>query len=361
MTGDSPGVRSPFLSRILVRDVRCLARAEAELDPGTNLLLGANAQGKSSFLESVAILLRLQSPRTRRLGDVLRRGARGLVVDGWFGDSHLQFYYSPERRKLALDSIEQRSPSRYLELARVVWFGNDDIALIRGAPEVRRQFLDQVGLQTGPGYREALRGYVHALRSRNRILRGPRPSRRELDAFAQPLLAHGQALIGFRRALLGRLGEAATAAHARIAPASRLEFAYRPGCEGELAAALEASREPEWAARQTLVGPHRDDLEPLVDGHPAARFASEGQQRSVVLAVRLAQAELLRTAHGSEPTLLLDDVFGELDPARREALFRALPAAAQKIVTATAENWLPSGIPRLRFRVEAGTIARAKR
>jgi DNA replication and repair protein RecF len=341
---------------MIVRDVRCIARADVRLHPGTNLFTGTNAQGKTSFLEAVSILLRLQSPRTRRLAEVLRRDARGLVVDGWFGEFHLQFYYSPERRKLALDSVEQRSPARYLEAGRVVWFANDDIELVRGGADARRAFVDQLALQVVPGYRVALHAYTHALRSRNRLLRLPRVPSAELAAFNPPFLEHGTRVMEMRAAVLARLGPDATSSHARIARASQLDFVPVPGQPGPLAEAMEATRVAERQARQTLVGPHRDDIELRVDGHPAARFASEGQQRSVVLAARLAQAALLERSAGFEPVLLLDDVFGELDSQRRSALLEALPVRAQKLIATTRTDAVPAGSVDFRFQVSSGTI-----
>lgn len=353
MTDSGP---QPHLRRLIVRDVRCIARADVSLEPGINLFTGMNAQGKSSFLEAVSVLLRLQSPRTRRLAEVLRRGARGLVVDGWFGEFHLQFYYSPERRKLALDSVEQRTAGRYLEVGRVVWFANTDMELVRGGAEARRAFLDQLAVQVAPGYREALRAYTHALRSRNRLLRLPRVPDAELAAFDRPFLEQGTRVVALRQSVLERLGPDATEAHARIARASRLAFAHVPAHPAPLPEALDATRVAERQARQTLVGPHRDDLELRVDDHPAARFASEGQQRSVVLAARLAQAALLARTAGFEPVLLIDDVFGELDAHRRAALLEALPARAQKLIATTRDDVLPRGAVAARFRVVSGEI-----
>jgi len=352
----APGRLPPHLARLIVRDVRCIERAEVTFHSGTNLFCGANAQGKTSLLEAVSILLRLQSPRTRRLADVLRRGARGLVVDGWFGAFHLQFYHSPERRKLAMDSVEQRTAARYLEVGRTVWFANSDIELVRGGAEARRAFVDQLALQVAPGYRDALRGYTHALRSRNRLLRLPRPPADELAAFDRPFLEYGARVAALRGEVLQKLGPDATEAHGRIARASPLAFALVPAHPATLADALRATRETERQARQTLVGPHRDDLELLVDGHPAARFASEGQQRSVVLAARLAQAALLARTSGCEPVLLIDDVFGELDTHRRAALFEALPVHAQKLIATTRQDVLPRGRADAQFQVVAGTI-----
>ena len=134
-----------MLRNLSIRDFRCFARFELEFDPEITCIVGANALGKTSLLEAVVVLTRLQSPRTNSLAPVIRTGAKGLVVDGMVDDRHMQFYYSPKRRKLALDSVEQKDAYEYLQVARLVFFANTDIDLVRGTGEERRRFLDFLG------------------------------------------------------------------------------------------------------------------------------------------------------------------------------------------------------------------------
>jgi len=333
------------ITDLSLRHFRCFETLACEIVPGMNVFVGANAQGKTALLEAVCILARLQSPRTSRLGEAVRHGRRGFVLDGHIAGRHMQFYYAPERKKLALDSVTQPNTSDYLELSRVVWFGNADIDLIRGGAELRRRFLDFVAAQLVPTYRQTLRAYERALRSRNHLLKAPRPVWREIAAFDGPLIDHGTALTAARAALLRDLEPHAAAAQQSISGAAEiLKLIYTKGATEDFRAALDASRESDARLRQTGVGPHRDDIELLLDTR-RSQFASEGQQRSMAIALKLGQARLLEARTNTPPLLLIDDIFGELDLARRNALLAHLPAHAQQLITTTHLDWLAGITP----------------
>lgn len=336
-----------MLSRLKLRHFRCFATREAEFAPGLNLIVGPNAHGKTSLLEAACILLRLQSPRVTRLAHIIQHERRGFVVDGYFGPSaseprHLQFYFSRERKKLALDEVEQKTAREYLGIARVVYFSNSDIDLVRGSGEGRRRFLDFFAAQRDPAYRRSLRDYERALRSRNLLLKAPSPRWREIAAFDEPLLAAGQRVIEARSRLLAELQPEADAAHRAISGArEKLEIEYVPGAGEDFAASLTEAQPEDARLRQTCVGPHRDDVRFSLNGQ-SSDFASEGQQRTLVLALKLGAARLLAAHFETPPLLLLDDIFGELDLGRRAALLAALPADAQKIITTTHLDWMPA-------------------
>lgn len=346
-----------MLTDLSLRHFRCFETLECQFAPGMNIFVGANAQGKTSLLEAVCVLARLQSPRTSRLADAVRHGRKGFVVDGHIAGRHMQFYYAAERRKVALDSVVQAEKRDFLEVARVVWFGNADIDLVRGGAELRRRFLDFVGTQVNPRYRPALRAYEHALRSRNQLLKAPRPDWREIAAFDGPLIEHGTALTGARARLLSDLEpHAAMGQLAMSGTAEELRLHYATGSGGDLQAALEAGRENDARLRQTGRGPHRDDIELLLNGRPA-QFASEGQHRSMAIALKLGQARLLEALGGRPPLLLIDDIFGELDLDRRNALIAHLPADAQQLVTTTHLDWLSGVTPARVQRVDRGCVS----
>jgi DNA replication and repair protein RecF len=330
------------LTALKLRHFRCFAGKEVEFAPGLNLIVGPNAEGKTSLLEAACVLLRLQSPRVTRLVYAIQHERRGFVVDGYFGPRHLQFYFSRERKKLALDEVEQKTAREYLEVGRVVWFSNADIDLVRGSGEGRRRFLDFVAVQRNATYRRALRDYERALRSRNLLLKAAAPRWREIEAFDEPLLAAGNRVIESRRRLLLELQPEANAAHGAISGAREsLRLEYVPGAGEDFAVTLSAAREEDARLRQTSVGPHRDDVRFLLN-EVSSEFASEGQQRTLVLALKLGAARLLERHFGAPPVLLLDDIFGELDLARRNALLAALPPAAQKLITTTHLDWMPA-------------------
>src|SRR6202007_2685210 len=127
-----------MLRNLSIRDFRCFTRFDLEFDPEITCIVGGNALGKTSLLEAVVVLARLQSPRTNFFAPVILNGAKGLVVDGMVGNRHMQFYYSPSRRKLAIDSVEQKDAHEYLQVARLVFFANTDIDPVRGTGEARR-------------------------------------------------------------------------------------------------------------------------------------------------------------------------------------------------------------------------------
>jgi DNA replication and repair protein RecF len=319
--------------------------------------VGANAQGKTSLLEAVCVLARLQSPRTSRMAEAVSHGRRGFVVDGHIGGRHMQFYYAPERKKLALDSVVQTGTGDYLELARAVWFGTSDIDLIRGSAEPRRRFMDFVGAQLNAGYRQTLRAYERALRSRNHLLKAPRQMLREIAAFDGPLVEQGTALMEMRSTLLRGLEPHAEGAQRAISGTGEtLRLNYARGSGEDFRAALDANRESDLRLRQTVAGPHRDDIELLLDGR-ASQFGSEGQQRTMAIALKLGQARLLEAETGRAPLLLLDDIFGELDLARRNALLAHLPAGAQPLITTTHLEWLSGIIPGRVHRVDHGRVS----
>ena len=341
-----------MLSRLKLRHFRCFDAHEVEFAAGLNVIVGPNARGKTSLLEAACVLLRLQSPRITRLFHAIQHQRRGFVVDGYFGERHLQFYLSRERKKLALDEVEQKTSGDYLGVGRVVYFSNSDIEIVRGGAEARRRFLDFVAAQRDAAYRHTLRDYDRALRSRNLLLKSTSPRWREIAAFDEPLIATGTRVAEARARLIAELQPGANAMHAAISGARELlRIEYIKGGGDDFAASLAAAKDGDARLRQTGVGPHRDDMAFYLNEH-ASSFASEGQQRTLVLALKLGAADLLARHFSAPPVLLLDDVFGELDRARRAALLAALPKASQKLITTTDLGWMPPGLDVRRLDLE---------
>ena len=329
-----------MLTDLQLRQFRCFETIRVELAPGFNFFVGENGQGKTSILEAACVLLRLQSQRSTTLAPLIRIGQKSFAVAGHLDKHLLEFRYSGLRRKIAFDEVEQRGAAEYLRLGRVVSLANTDIELIRGGSEFRRRYLDFLGLQIEPTYRPTLRSYERALRARNALLKSASPRPREVAAYNQPLVEHGAKLSAMRAELLERLAPFAADAHGEISGSNEtLRIKFAPGNEKDFAADLARSGAQELRLRQTVVGPHRDEIELQVNGMLAAHYASEGQQRTVALALKIAQARVLTAAGGAAPLLLVDDVFGELDPQRRNHLLGSLPRDAQKLITATSMAW----------------------
>lgn len=348
-----------MLAELQLRNFRCFETLRVECGPGFNFIVGRNGQGKTSILEAACVLLRLQSQRSSSLAPAVRLGENAFSLEGRIENHTLQFRYSPLRRKVCLDDVEQRPLGEYLRLGRVVSLANADIELVRGGSDGRRRYLDFLGSQIDPLYRPTLRAYERAVRSRNLLLKSVHPRTREIAAYDPPLLEHGAKLGAMRARLIERLGPFATEAHAQISGVEeslRLEFA--PGNKPDFARDLAESHDREMRTRQTVVGPHRDDIELLVHGRPAAQFASEGQQRTAALALKIAQARMFSQEEGALPLLLIDDIFGELDPGRRNALLQHLPSHAQKLVTATTMQWRESEAPGPVFELKGRQLVR---
>lgn len=339
------------LTSLRLRQFRCFESLQLALPEGTALFVGDNAQGKTSVLEAVCMLLRLHSPRTSSPAELSRFQSGGYGIAGTLDGRELKQTLADGRRTLSVEGVEFRKPADYLAATGlVVWMGNSDMELVAGGGDPRRRYLDFLGSQMHPGYRSALSAYDKALRSRNALLkRDAQPPWREIDAYTRVLVPNGAVLTRWRAQLVEQLQPHAAAGHALIGGAGEaLEMEYVNGSGADLAAELKRARADEARRRVTLAGPHRDDIKLSLSGLSAQQYGSEGQQRTVALAMKLAQATLLETVRQAAPLLLLDDIFGELDPGRRNALLAALPETSQRLITTTHLNWLDAG-----FRADA--------
>ncbi len=356
-----------MLSSLKLSQFRCFDSLRLDLNPGMTAFIGGNAQGKTSILEAVCVLLRLQSPRTQSLNDLIQFDQSGFGLSGSWAGQELQLVNEVRRRRKLYHRENEISRGRdYLEHSGlVVWMGNDDLALITGSGGRRRRYLDFQAAQLYPGYRSAVRSYERALRSRNELLKeNHRPQWSHIDAYTAVLVEHGNEVMALRRQLVEALDVSVREAQRTIGgDAEDLSLTYAPGSADDFAQTLEESRERDLRRGTTTAGPHRDDVEVAINGRPANRFASEGQQRTIALALKLGQLELLRAQRACLPILLVDDIFGELDPRRRESLTRALPPESQILITTTSLQWLPqsSGLEFEVFNVAGGSVTAGSR
>lgn len=353
------------LAQLRLRDFRNYTRLDAGFSPGFHLLLGNNAQGKTNILEAVYLMATLRSFRGVGSSQMVRHGQKGYFVGGKVvgqGEHDIKMYWSPAERSLSLDGRPVRRLTDYLGTLRTVVFCTEDLQLVKGTARGRRRFLDLLLSQTHPGYLPLLQRYAQALRSRNALLKRPIIDEVALESFTRELVASGQEMIRFRRELVPKFSPLARLAYRRISNhAEELRIEYQPSVKADFAVELAQSRRREQSYRATLVGPHRDELELLLSDRPAAQFGSEGQKRTVVIALKMAQAEYLTGIHGSPPVLLIDDIMGELDAKRRGGLMplleRSHQARGQVFMTATEENW-PSDLNRelKRWEVRQGAL-----
>lgn len=341
-------------------DFRCFGSLDLEVPAAGAILTGDNAQGKTSVLEALCMLIRLHSPRTHRMGLLARIGSAGFGIAGDPWGCERQVRHSREGLFLKADDEARASRSAYLEDGGlVVWMGNEDLELIRGPGEGRRRYLDFIGAQVDPAYRRAWSRYRRALQAKNLLLKEGRPRDAEILSYEEILAEHGMVLMRTRARIVEELSPLAAAAQNTVSGKNEpLALQYLPASGPDLRESMLQARERETRLRQAVVGPHRDDLLLRLHGMPAADFASEGQQRTIALALKLAQGRLLESCGGRPPLYLMDDIFGELDPGRRNALMSHLPPLAQKWITTTHLDWLRE-TPDLgelgRFLVDAGT------
>jgi DNA replication and repair protein RecF len=350
-----------MLNDLLLRDFRCFKECRVALHEETTLFIGRNAQGKTSLMEAACVLLRLQSPRTGNRSELIRLGAGSFLVEGTQDGRRMRCAQSSSTRRLALNgNVCGRSADYLAGSGLVVWMDHRDMNLLRGAGEHRRRHLDFAASQLFPDYLKALRGYERALRGRNHVLkRDAVIAWRQADAFAHVMNDFAQVLRSRRQELVNAMKPHVSALHHDLSNgAEHAKLTYQPGFEADdLSEELKARREDESRTRQTIAGPHRDDLQITLNGLDASTYASEGQQRSVALAMKAAQARVLEEASGRAPLLLMDDIFGELDAERRRALLRMIPQGTQKIITTTTLDWASGNLPGgLVYQVEAAGL-----
>ena len=340
-------------------DFRCFQSLDLMVPAEGAILIGNNAQGKTSILEALCVLVRLHSPRSHRMATLARIGTKGFGIAGdpWANDRQVR--HSREGLLLRVDGEPRASQNAYLEDGGlVVWMGNEDLELVRGPGEGRRRYLDFLGAQIDPAYRLSWSRYRRALKAKNLLLKEGRPRDAEIFSYEEIMVEHGTVLMETRARLIAELtplaGEAQRIVSGRDEP---LTLRYLPASGPDLRESMLQAKERETRMRQAVVGPHRDDLDLRLHGMPAADFASEGQQRTLALALKLAQGKLLEQRRGKPPIYLMDDIFGELDPGRRNALMSHLPPSAQKWITTTHLDWLqetPELASIARFRVKNG-------
>jgi len=335
-----------MLSKLRISNFRCFESFDCSLEGGTTLFVGENAQGKTSILESICVLMRLQSPRSNKVSDQVRFGAEACTIEGILSGKRILFSATGTKRRMAVDNESFSKRKDYLsETGLVVWIGNDDIELVRGGAESRRRYLDFGASQCSAGYLPALRAYTRALRARNFLLkRDSNPCWNQIDSYTKLLVQHGTYIAEQRSALVSALGPFAKELQFEVSGKDELlALNYVRSGSDDLELAYEQSREADSKKRITLVGPHRDDLELSINSLLASRFASEGQQRTIALSLKIAQSHVLRERKGTDPILLIDDIFGELDSSRRNRLLSCLPQEAQRIITTTSLDWASDG------------------
>lgn len=355
------------LSRLRLRDFRNYARVDLEFTPGFHLFLGNNAQGKTNLLEAAYMLATLRSFRGVGSAQLVRHEQKGFFIGAKIeqaGQHEIRMFWSPQEKNLALDGNPVRRLSEFIGAFRAVVFCSEDIQLVKGPASRRRKYADLLLAQTERSYLPLLQRYGRVVRSRNALLKQRAPDPTALEAFTVELINLGNQITAFRRKLMPEISPVACEAYRNVSGgAEELRFEYVSSIKNDFWLELKKSESRERTIKSTLVGPHRDELQLTLDGKSVAQFGSEGQKRSVAIAMKIAQAEHLAAIHGSPPVLLIDDIMGELDVKRRSAflplLRQARQARSQVFMTCTEENWPAElGLDLVRWVVNAGKVSR---
>jgi len=395
------------LTRLALTDFRCYAAADLLLGPGVTTFTGANGQGKTNLVEAAAYLATFASHRVAADGPLVRRGADRAIlraaVTSASRDSLIEIEVNPGKaNRVRLNRVPVPRPREVLGTLRCVLFAPEDLTMVKGDPDQRRRYLDDLLVATRPRYAGVRADYERVVRQRTALLKSARarggavPS--ALDAWDEQLVRAGAELTAGRLKLVEAIRPLVTAAYGQVSgeaeetsmnyrqpfnagPSPQDSAAARPAdrpavtaghadqagarpavdreeLAAELRAALVGVRRSELDRGVCLVGPHRDELELRIGDLPARGYASHGESWSLALALRLAAYELLRSG-GEDPVLLLDDVFAELDEGRRDRLAGLVAGAEQVLVTAAVTADVPDRLAGARFAVADGTVTRA--
>jgi len=355
-----------YVRHLGLQDFRSWANIELDLTPGRTVFVGSNGYGKTNLVEALWYSSTLGSHRVATDAPLVRVGASRAVVSTIVVNEGRECAVDLEiasgrANKARLNRSPVRSPREVLGVLRAVLFAPEDLSLVRGDPSDRRRYLDDLAAVRRPRVAGIRADYDKVLRQRTALLksasgaryRGDRGALDTLDVWNGHLATHGADLMAARMNLVNELAPEVQKSYQLLAPASRpASIAYQASIDIEpdrpdvdilreaLLAKMAERRGAELERGVCLVGPHRDDLELRLGEQTAKGFASHGESWSMALALRLASYELLR-ADGSDPVLLLDDVFAELDTARREALAAAAASAEQVLVTAAVLEDIP--------------------
>ncbi|MGV0635594.1 DNA replication/repair protein RecF [Mycolicibacillus trivialis] len=359
-----------YVRHLGLRDFRSWAEVDLELEPGRTVFIGPNGYGKTNLLEALWFSATLGSHRVATDAPLIRAGAQRALVSTIVVNDTRELAVDLEinagrANKARLNRSPVRSAREVIGVLRTVLFAPEDLALVRGDPGERRRFLDDLATQRRPRIAAVRADYDKVVRQRTALLKSAPVRHRAdsgmletLDVWDGHLAEHGAALMAARMQLVNDLTPQVAEAYRLLAPASRpAAIGYRAGVEltaemwadptgresqlqEVLIEEMARRRNAELERGVCLVGPHRDDLELRLGDQPAKGYASHGESWSMALALRLAGYELLRL-DGGEPVLLLDDVFAELDKARRNALAAVASDAEQVLVTAAVADDVP--------------------
>ena len=367
-----------YLSEIELRNFRNYEDRQVEFSPGVNVFIGENAQGKTNLLEAIYVLAMTRSHRTANDRELINWQAKEAMVKGTVikqtGRVPLEVLLGTRGKRVKVNHLFQSRLSTYIGNLNVVLFAPEDLALVKGAPQERRQFMDTEFSQMSSRYLYAISQFRGLLKQRNEYLKqlkyGSQVDQVLLEVLSDQLAESGAAVVAMRFKLLKRLETWSAQLHEHISQQKEvLKLKYisqvmidEKTAENEIAEQLQKlyheHQSQEIKLGTTLYGPQRDDIRFLVNEQDVHRFGSQGQQRTTALAVKLAEIDLMNEQTGEYPLLLLDDVLSELDDDRQTHLLTAIQDKVQTFLTTTSLSGVARQLinrPTI-FQIAHGTI-----
>ena len=339
---------SIYACTLSVLNYRSFDAFTLDLSSGVNVLVGHNAAGKTNLVEALQLLTAGQSFRKPTPAELVREGCdearMELSLEGEGRTLDMGLEAAPGKRTF-LRNGKKTTAAGVRGVLPSVLFCPDHLDMVKRSASVRRAALDDFGMQLNERYAKLVSAYERTVEQRNNLLKDMRPDSGLLAAWDESLAGTGASLLVHRRALLGRILNHFVTVYREIAPHEEADISYvssigelpesREDIAEKFLSVLRASRDDELRRGMTLVGPHRDEISFAIDGRAARDFGSQGQQRSIVLAWKIAEVQVTRDILGYYPLLLLDDVMSELDEARREAIMAFIEGEIQTVITTT--------------------------
>lgn len=367
-----------WLKNLELQNFRNYQAVNVDFTPGVNIFLGPNAQGKTNLLEAIYVLALTRSHRTSNDKDLIAWDSKTAKVSGQIerrvGELPLELSFSAKGKKARMNHLDQARLANYVGQMNVILFAPEDLALVKGAPALRRNFIDREFSQMSPKYLYIANQYRASLKQRNQYLKQLQSKKVSdllfLEVLTEQLSAFAAELITRRLAFIERLTQAAAPIHGAITQETEVlkieytsqltavELADQASIQAALLKRYEKLTEREIFMGTTLLGPHRDDLKFIVNGRDVAEFGSQGQQRTAALALKLAEIDLMKAETGEYPILLLDDVLSELDTVRQTHLLMAMQDKVQTFLTTPSLSDVARQLikePKV-FKVQAGTL-----
>lgn len=332
------------IESIELKNYRNYKELHMEFNQGTNILYGDNAQGKTNILEAIYVCCTSKSHKSAKDRDIIRFDQDESHIKLQIRKNHvpcrIDMHLKKNRPKgIAINGVPIRKASELFGIANVIFFSPEDLSIIKNGPSERRRFIDLELCQLNKLYVHSLVQYNKVLLHRNKLLKELflKPEYKEtLDVWDMQLVNYGQEVIRMRREFIGQMNQIIQGIHRSLSGnREEIEIVYEP-CAGEdeLAVVLARNRAQDVRQKNTLSGPHRDDVSFIVNGIDIRKYGSQGQQRTAALSLKLSELELVRRISRDEPILLLDDVLSELDSSRQNHLLLAIQNI-QTLITCT--------------------------